>query len=60
MVRERKSSPPEKIRKGKKDKMAKHQVTRRQKDIARVLRDRKMFAPVEKVGKAKKGGKKRQ
>jgi hypothetical protein len=40
--------------------MAKQQRSRRQKDIARVLRDRKPFPPAEKVGKGKKGGKKRQ
>ena len=38
--------------------MAKQQVSRRQKDIARVLRDRKSFPPAQKVGKGKKGGKK--
>jgi hypothetical protein len=39
--------------------MAKQQITKRQKDIARVLRDRKLFPPAEKVGKGKEGGKKR-
>ena len=40
--------------------MAKQQGSRRQKDIARMLRDRKLFPPAEKVGKGKKGGKKPQ
>jgi hypothetical protein len=40
--------------------MAKQRVTRRQKDIARVLRERKPFPPAGKVGTGKKGGKKRQ
>jgi len=40
--------------------MAKQKGSRRQKDIARVLRDRKSFPPAGKVGKEKKGRKKPQ
>jgi len=35
--------------------MAKGQVTRRQKDISRVLRDKKRIQPPGKTGKVRKG-----
>jgi hypothetical protein len=40
--------------------MAGQRVSRRQKDISRVLRERKTLIPGDKAGKAKKGGKKRR
>jgi hypothetical protein len=40
--------------------MAKQQVSKRQKDIARVLRDRKPFPTTEKIVKRKASGKKRK
>jgi len=39
--------------------MSKSRVMRRQKDIARVLRDRKAFPPAEDGKRMKKGGKKK-
>jgi|GEM_PF-1041770 len=38
--------------------MAKGQVTRRQKDISRLLREKRQIAPLEKLRKGKKGKKK--
>ncbi len=38
--------------------MAKGQVTRRQKDISRVLRDKQKIRPLEKCSNKKKGPKK--
>jgi hypothetical protein len=38
--------------------MAKQQVTRRQKDIARVLRERKPFRPPDRIRKGRKERKK--